>query len=229
MTSIKCRHFFTEDASLDPSQIQNRLGWYVLQLNLVSEGEKLTRRIALGKLLSNATIDQVDGHYTAEQTQKFIDDPEYYYRIVRGSDATLSKNLMSVLKKGSPGQVAIRQATLEYMQNTIRDPKLREALIPTFELNCRRVAPNDDYLEALQHPNASVITKPIKAFTENGLELEDGSTPEYDIIVRTASSDIGIDDLLIIRFQRYVRQVMTIVRTQHHSAPVSLRLCRTIS
>ena len=76
-------------------------------------------------------------------------------------------------------------------------------MIPEFPVACRRLTPGPGYLEALCEDNVSAfepsalgsrkshrpslfqvdfISTPIKRFTEKGLELEDGTHHDLDVI-----------------------------------------------
>jgi cation diffusion facilitator CzcD-associated flavoprotein CzcO len=45
------------------------------------------------------------------------------------------------------------------------------------------LTPGIGYLEALVEDNVQVVTTPIKAFTETGLEMEDGEKRDYDAVI----------------------------------------------
>jgi cation diffusion facilitator CzcD-associated flavoprotein CzcO len=67
-------------------------------------------------------------------------------------------------------------------QRLAKKPELIDALVPNWELGCKRLTPGIGYLEALVEDNVSVVRKTIKGFTETGLELEDGEKRDYDAI-----------------------------------------------
>jgi len=62
-------------------------------------------------------------------------------------------------------------------------PNLHKRLIPSYQPWCRRLTLGDDYLTALQAPNAELVDAPIEAVTESGIRTVDGDFREYDIIV----------------------------------------------
>lgn len=63
------------------------------------------------------------------------------------------------------------------------DPALINRLKPSYQPWCRRLTPEDDYLEALQASNADLVDTKIEAITEDGIRTTDGSLRSYDIIV----------------------------------------------
>jgi hypothetical protein len=63
------------------------------------------------------------------------------------------------------------------------NPQLYDRLLPDFQPWCRRLTPGDDYLPAIQQPNAKLIDSPIEMVTATELHTADGHTEEVDIIV----------------------------------------------
>lgn len=62
-------------------------------------------------------------------------------------------------------------------------PGLHKRLIPSYQPWCRRLTPGDDYLAALQAPNAELVDTPIETVTEKGVRTTKGEHREFDIIV----------------------------------------------
>jgi cation diffusion facilitator CzcD-associated flavoprotein CzcO len=62
-------------------------------------------------------------------------------------------------------------------------PDLFKRMLPNYQPWCRRLTPGDDYMVAIQQPNASLIDSPIETITPNGLRTADGQTEEVDVIV----------------------------------------------
>ena len=65
----------------------------------------------------------------------------------------------------------------------VPDPDLREKLVPSYPLGCKRVLISNDYLPALTRPNVEVVTDRIAAVTPAGVRTEDGLEREVDAIV----------------------------------------------
>lgn len=63
------------------------------------------------------------------------------------------------------------------------DPALIDRLKPSYQPWCRRLTPEDGYLDALQASNADLVDTKIEAITEQGIRMADGSLRSYDIIV----------------------------------------------
>jgi cation diffusion facilitator CzcD-associated flavoprotein CzcO len=68
------------------------------------------------------------------------------------------------------------------------DEELIKQLMPTYHVGCRRITPNNGYLEAIQAPNASFTMDPIIRFTSTGIETSKG-TEYFDLIVCATGFD----------------------------------------
>ncbi|MGB5627788.1 MAG: NAD(P)/FAD-dependent oxidoreductase, partial [Woeseiaceae bacterium] len=65
----------------------------------------------------------------------------------------------------------------------IADDKLRQHMMPDYELGCRRVIPTNTYLPALSRDNVDVDISGIEKITETGIRTKDGQDIPLDIIV----------------------------------------------
>lgn len=73
--------------------------------------------------------------------------------------------------------------TKRYIYAKIKDPKIREELIPKFPLGAKRLLFSDEYYHALNQENVSVVTNPIQEFTSKGIQTEDGEKHELDVLI----------------------------------------------
>lgn len=69
------------------------------------------------------------------------------------------------------------------LRRQIKDPELRKALTPKFDLGCKRVLLTNDWYSTLQKPNVKLVTDRIAEITENGIVTKDGETHPVDVIV----------------------------------------------
>ncbi|KAF7196040.1 FAD-binding monooxygenase aflW [Pseudocercospora fuligena] len=82
----------------------------------------------------------------------------------------------------------VKKKFRETLEKTMKDrlhhdPELIEHLVPTYQPWCRRLTPGDSYLEALQEPNAQLITDPISRITPTGIRTTNDTETNYDIII----------------------------------------------
>ncbi|KAJ3186045.1 hypothetical protein HDU85_000959 [Gaertneriomyces sp. JEL0708] len=69
------------------------------------------------------------------------------------------------------------------MRRQIREPEMREKLMPKYALGCKRVVVSDEYLPAMCSPNVDVVTTGISHITETGIADINGTQYDVDAIV----------------------------------------------
>ena len=65
----------------------------------------------------------------------------------------------------------------------IKDDKLRQHMMPDYELGCRRVIPTNTYIPALSLDNVDVDISGIECVTPQGIRTKDGKDIPLDVIV----------------------------------------------
>ncbi|MGC4250946.1 MAG: NAD(P)/FAD-dependent oxidoreductase [Sphingobium sp.] len=78
------------------------------------------------------------------------------------------------------------QANLE---NSIADPALREKLRPDYKVGCRRLVMSDGFYDAIQKPNAAVVTEGIERIEPGGVRTGDGHLHELDVLILATGYD----------------------------------------
>ena len=76
-----------------------------------------------------------------------------------------------------------RRRLQNHLAKYIKDDKLRQHMMPDYELGCRRVIPTNTYLPALALDNVDVDISGIECITLDGIRTKDGKDIPLDIIV----------------------------------------------
>jgi len=76
-----------------------------------------------------------------------------------------------------------RRRQQKHLDKYIKDDKLRQHMMPDYELGCRRVIPSNIYLPALAKENVDVNISGIDCITPTGIKTKDGKDIPLDIIV----------------------------------------------
>ncbi|WP_231288353.1 flavin-containing monooxygenase [Mariprofundus ferrooxydans] len=76
-----------------------------------------------------------------------------------------------------------RRRQQKHLDKYIKDDKLRQHMMPDYELGCRRVIPSNNYLPALAKENVDVDISGIECITPTGIKTKDGKEIPLDIIV----------------------------------------------
>ncbi|HTW35445.1 MAG TPA: NAD(P)/FAD-dependent oxidoreductase [Rhizomicrobium sp.] len=71
----------------------------------------------------------------------------------------------------------------DYLEETIPDPALRKALTPDYQIGCKRILISDDYYQAFNRPNVSLVTASIDHATAQGIVTADGQPREFDTLI----------------------------------------------
>jgi cation diffusion facilitator CzcD-associated flavoprotein CzcO len=83
----------------------------------------------------------------------------------------------------SPQLQAIHDACVANLEQNVRDPELREQLRPTYRAACKRLIMSEHFYDAIQRPNARVVTAGIERMEEAGVRTRDGELHELDVLV----------------------------------------------
>ncbi len=69
------------------------------------------------------------------------------------------------------------------LENSVRDPDLRERLRPNYRAACKRLVISPNFYDALQRPNAHLVTAGIERVERDGVRTVDGELHELDVLV----------------------------------------------
>jgi cation diffusion facilitator CzcD-associated flavoprotein CzcO len=72
---------------------------------------------------------------------------------------------------------------LRHMARRIKDPKLRAALTPKYQLGCKRVLVSDDYYPTLNRPNVELVTEGIAEVCKHSIVTRDGVERPIDVLI----------------------------------------------
>ncbi len=70
-----------------------------------------------------------------------------------------------------------------YLRKCVPDEVLRKKLTPNYPIGCKRILYSDDYFQALQKPNVSLVDEAVVSFTPNGIKSVSGEEHEFDVVV----------------------------------------------
>ena len=69
------------------------------------------------------------------------------------------------------------------LRRQVKDPALRDKLMPDYPMGCKRILLSDDWYPALTRTNVSVETTPIRQVETDGLRLEDNRLLPADTLI----------------------------------------------
>lgn len=138
--------------------------------------------------------------YSEEDKARFRKDPEALEALIRELRAkTLEGFATAVIDVDSPELAAIEQICRENL-DTVKDPELRRRLTPDYRVACKRLVISSTFYDAIQQPNADLVTSPIRRIEPTGVRTADGALHDLDVLVLATG-------FLVDRFIRPTRVV----------------------
>jgi cation diffusion facilitator CzcD-associated flavoprotein CzcO len=77
----------------------------------------------------------------------------------------------------------VEDISLRHLARQIKDPKLREAFTPNYQLGCKRVLVSDDYYPTFNRSNVELVTEAIAEVRERSILTRDGVERPIDVLI----------------------------------------------
>ena len=127
--------------------------------------------------------------YTEEQKAEFRAEPskmtELFWRMAAQFNDSFARAVI-----GDQTQMArIEQRCRMNLEHKVRDAELRRRLTPDYKVACKRLIMSDTFYEALQQPNAELVTTGIERIEARGVRTKDGVLHELDVLVLATGFD----------------------------------------
>ncbi len=122
--------------------------------------------------------------YTDEEKEHFRSDPDALEQLHGEISEIFAEGFSNaVVDAESPIMRMIEQACRDNLEQSVTDPDLRERLRPDYVAACKRLIISPDFYQAIQKPNAELITDRIEGIEPRGVRTADGRLHELDLIV----------------------------------------------
>jgi cation diffusion facilitator CzcD-associated flavoprotein CzcO len=142
--------------------------------------------------------------YSDEQKAEFRTDADVLQKLHEQLAHDFNDGFATaVLDANSDAIDNIEKLCTKYLDEQISDPALRDQLRPDYRPACKRLVISHNFYDAIQHPNAELVTESIERVEPGGVRTQDGRLHELDILVLASG----------FRVDRFMRP-MTIVG--HH-------------
>ena len=130
-------------------------------------------------------IMPLPNHPIAEdKRQEFRDHPERmdaYYDYLAERFNTVFADAVSGNNPEAYDEMA--RACENNLHASVRDPVLRQKLTPDYKVGCKRLVVSDRFYEAIQRPNAQLVTDDIERIEPRGVRTDDGVLHECDRLI----------------------------------------------
>jgi cyclohexanone monooxygenase len=114
-----------------------------------------------------ALLEEAYEHLTLEQTSKFA---------------------AAVVGENPRAYASLERHCHEHL-NTVTDPELRARLTPDYMVGCKRLIMSGNFYQAIQKPNAELVTDGIARIEPEGVRTQDGRLHELDVLVLATGFD----------------------------------------
>ena len=147
---------------------------------IVDEVEHLT----LFQRTAQWIVPQDNVAYTEEEKDDFRRHPETMQELHAGIAELFAAGFgNAVVDPDSPHMRNIEDTCRAHLEEKVKDPELRERLRPDYRAACKRLVVSDDFYDAIQQPNAELVTDAIERIEPNGVRTRDGRLHELDVLV----------------------------------------------
>jgi cation diffusion facilitator CzcD-associated flavoprotein CzcO len=121
--------------------------------------------------------------FTEEERTAFRDDPVALAQFKAEALEYFKHFSNAVIDADSQEMAELEAACLANLEDHVLDPVLREKLRPNYRAGCKRLIFSPNFYQAVQSPNAHVITDEIAAVEPAGIRLKTGELRELDVLV----------------------------------------------
>lgn len=121
--------------------------------------------------------------FTDEERTDLRQHPERLRQVHQDLSDLFDLFANAVVDTESPELAMVEQACFANLEENVRDPELRERLRPDYRAACKRLILSPDFYQAIQRPNAELVTEPIKRIEAAGVRTVDGRLHELDVLV----------------------------------------------
>jgi cation diffusion facilitator CzcD-associated flavoprotein CzcO len=121
--------------------------------------------------------------FTEEERTAFRDDPVALAQFKAEAMEYFKHFSNAVIDADSQEMAELEAACLANLEDNVSDPVLREKLRPNYRAGCKRLIFSPNFYQAVQSPNAHVITDAIERIEPTGVRLATGELRELDVLV----------------------------------------------
>lgn len=159
-------------------------------IQVIPEVQRLAEKLVVFQRTPNYIAPRMDRAYTDKEKRRFARWPWlirlYRWMLYKRMDLLL----FPITKKNSRRGRRAGGKVIQYMQASVKDPVLRERLVPDYAMGCKRILLSDDLWQAFNRENVYVEASAIRSIEPNGIRTEEGTLHEADVIVYATGFDI---------------------------------------
>ena len=153
-------------------------------VQIVSALVSRVRKLSLFQRTAQWIMPQENPPYSEQEKAGFRAHPEELQRLHADISKLFAEGFANaVVDADSPQMKAIEEACRDNLERSVTDPVLREKLRPNYRAACKRLVISPDFYDAIQSPNAELVTESIERVEAGGVRTSDGRLHELDVLV----------------------------------------------
>jgi cation diffusion facilitator CzcD-associated flavoprotein CzcO len=122
--------------------------------------------------------------YTDEQRAQFRTDADMLQKLHNELSVSFNDGFATQVLDGNSEMIDnLEKLCTEHLESHLSDPGLREKLRPSYRAACKRLVISHNFYDAIQHPNAELVTADIERIEPTGVRTRDGRLHELDVLV----------------------------------------------
>jgi cation diffusion facilitator CzcD-associated flavoprotein CzcO len=131
--------------------------------------------------------------YSEEEKQGFRSDPAKIEAVRNGPEAAArrARFTAAIIDMDSPELAEIQEIVEKNLEDSIRDPVLKEKLRPNYRAACKRMIFSAHYYSAVQEPAVFLENKAIERVEATGIRMKDGTYHELDVLTIATGFDVS--------------------------------------
>jgi len=141
-------------------------------------------QLSLFQRTAQWVMPQENPEYTEAEKAEFRAHPETMLELHEATSRLFTQGFANAVVDANSQQMRnIEAMCLENLEDNVKDPKLREKLLPDYRAACKRLVISADFYDAVQKPNAQLVTAGIERIEPGGVRTSDGELHELDVLV----------------------------------------------
>ncbi len=151
-------------------------------IQIVPEVAKVAGHLSVLQRSANWIMPRGKKPYSPLKRRLFKRFP-FLLKLIRKWQSLLMGQVEYAVTNGHNRQRQFENMVKKFINKTVSDPALREALIPDTPYGCKRGLVSDDFYPALNRDNVTLYATGLKEVTPKGLVTSDGDVIEADVII----------------------------------------------
>jgi cation diffusion facilitator CzcD-associated flavoprotein CzcO len=126
--------------------------------------------------------------FTEEEKETFRNRPEVMEHMLSALTRAFADTFGAAVI-GDEEQMKFIEDACQSNLDRVTDPALKARLTPDYQAACKRLIVSDNFYEAIQQPNAELVTDNIDRVEAGGVRTQDGRLHELDVLVLATGFD----------------------------------------